>query len=81
MRDLGIEKSVTFRKQLVGRPLEVLILGRSSCGASTGLSGNYVRTFFKRSLSPNTMVRARVNEITGTGVFASLEEDGTKLNT
>ena len=48
LRRLGREKSLAFRRRLVGRTWEVLVLeGRDKCtGRLTGLTGNYVEILF-----------------------------------
>ncbi len=71
MRDLGSEKSMAFRHRLVGEMLETLVLRATVCGRATGLSGNYVRVFFDKGMTPNTVVSGRVSAISGAGVAAS----------
>jgi tRNA A37 methylthiotransferase MiaB len=47
LRALGIEKSAAFRRRLLGRAVEVLVLeGRQAEDALTGLTSNFVEVTF-----------------------------------
>jgi threonylcarbamoyladenosine tRNA methylthiotransferase MtaB len=74
LRQLGREKSVRFRKGLMGKTLDVLVLGTLKEGRSTGLSGNYLRFFLETPAAPNAIVQCRVTDIESTGL------KGTALN-
>jgi len=59
---LGAAKRLTFHQRHLGQVLEVLVEGRakSSGGMCTGMSGNYIRTFFAGPAPPNRVVGVRV---------------------
>jgi len=47
LRALGVEKGMAFRRRLLGRPVEVLVLEkRQADGRLTGLTSNYVEVSF-----------------------------------
>jgi tRNA A37 methylthiotransferase MiaB len=47
LRALGVEKGLAFRRRLLGRPVEVLVLEeRRADGRLTGLTSNYVEVGF-----------------------------------
>ncbi len=75
LRDLGKAKSSAFRKSLVGGSLEVLVLDPKAGRPATGLSGNYVRTYFPRPLSRGRLVHARVTGVEADGVLATYEKN------
>ncbi|MFH1219776.1 MAG: tRNA (N(6)-L-threonylcarbamoyladenosine(37)-C(2))-methylthiotransferase MtaB [Candidatus Eisenbacteria bacterium] len=71
IRQLGCEKSLSFRQSLVGKTLETIVLGLTIGGHAVGLSDNYVRIFFDGDPAPNTIVRARIKSIRDGGLEAT----------
>jgi threonylcarbamoyladenosine tRNA methylthiotransferase MtaB len=74
LRSLGKAKSQAFRETLLGGHLEVLVLGPKAGVPAIGLSGNYVRTYFRQEIARGTMVSARVLHLEAEGVLAAPEE-------
>jgi threonylcarbamoyladenosine tRNA methylthiotransferase MtaB len=75
LRALGVEKSLAFRRRLVGRALEVLILEeRRADLALTGLTANYVEVNFE---GPEGLgrryARVRVTGVDARGTRGALE--------
>lgn len=70
IRALGRAKSEAFRTSLVGRTLDVLVLGTRSRGRPVGLSGNYVKVFLETPATPNTLVSACATQSVDGGVLA-----------
>ena len=75
LRALGVEKGVAFRRRLLGRAVEVLVLEeRRADGGLTGLTSNYVEVSFA---GPEGLGRrfatVRVNEINRRGARGVLE--------
>jgi threonylcarbamoyladenosine tRNA methylthiotransferase MtaB len=64
LRALGVEKGEAFRRRLLGKIVEVLVLEeRRADGALTGLTSNYVEVAFEgRSGLGREFVRVRVDE-------------------
>ncbi len=73
LRELGKAKSQAFRQSLIGKTIEVLVLGPKADRPATGLSGNYVRTYFRSPLSRGRLITARVMGIEADGVLAAGE--------
>jgi threonylcarbamoyladenosine tRNA methylthiotransferase MtaB len=73
LRELGKAKSLAFRKSLVGSTIDVLVLGPKADWPATGLSGNYVRTYFRNPLARGRLITARVMGIEADGVLAAHE--------
>jgi threonylcarbamoyladenosine tRNA methylthiotransferase MtaB len=73
MRRMGKEKAAAFRKSLVGKTVDTLVLAKADSIGATGLSGNYVKVNFKATVAPNTLVRARVVECAEGAVWAEAE--------
>jgi threonylcarbamoyladenosine tRNA methylthiotransferase MtaB len=71
IRGLGSDKSRAFRRSLVGRTLEALVLRTTVRGHATGISGNYVKVFFDGKLARNALASGRVTAICPGGVAAS----------
>ena len=70
MRELGKTKSLAFRQSLVGGTIEVLVLGPKAERPATGLSGNYVKAYFRNPLTRGSLITARVIAIEADGVLA-----------
>jgi threonylcarbamoyladenosine tRNA methylthiotransferase MtaB len=75
LRGLGAEKSIAFRRRLVGRAVEVVVLeGRREGGMLTGLTSNFVEVTF---LGPEELGRhfatVRLTEADGSGARGVLE--------
>lgn len=75
LRGLGAEKSLAFKRRLVGRVLEVVVLeGRRAGGMLTGLTSNFVEVTFR---GPEGLARrfatVRLTEIDGSGARGVLE--------
>jgi threonylcarbamoyladenosine tRNA methylthiotransferase MtaB len=70
LRDLGKAKSHAFRQSLIGRSLEALVLGPKAGRPATGLSGNYVRTYFREPAPRGSILTARVTGLEADGVLA-----------
>ncbi len=64
LRELGRKKNRDFRRSLIGKDLEALVLNRRQEGLLTALSDNYVRCILKGAmtgtLGPNDLVKVRV---------------------
>ena len=79
LRELGRAKSDEFRRSLIGRVEEVLVLetlDRAS-GRLVGLTGNYVEIVFSGPPSlMRTLARARVSAVQGDRVLGELEATG-----
>jgi len=56
LRELGRDKSLHFRRSLIGHPVRVLVLETKSDGRPTGLGGNYVKAFFDQPVRVNTLL-------------------------
>ena len=64
LRTLGAEKSLAFRRRLVGRTVEALVLDEGS----SGLTANYVEVRLESpGLTPRSFARARVTEADSRG--------------
>jgi threonylcarbamoyladenosine tRNA methylthiotransferase MtaB len=72
LRRVGREKGAAFRTSLVGKTVDVLVLGKGDRCSATGLSGNYVKVYFKGAPAPNTLVQARVVDSAEGGVWAEV---------
>lgn len=72
LRDLGSRKNEEFRKSLIGRDLEALVLTTRKGGLPTALSGNYVRCLVEGPVRPNDLVDVVVTGVSGDGVLARL---------
>jgi threonylcarbamoyladenosine tRNA methylthiotransferase MtaB len=75
LRGLGVEKSIAFKRRLVGRALKVVVLeGRSAGGMLTGLTSNFVEVTFP---GPGNLGRrfttVRLTEADGSGARGVLE--------
>jgi threonylcarbamoyladenosine tRNA methylthiotransferase MtaB len=70
LRELGRRKNLEFRRSLIGKTLEVLLLGNRSGRMLTGLSGNYTRTYLDGPGSPNDLLVCRVCGLRENGVVA-----------
>jgi len=70
LRELGKAKSGAFRRSLVGKDLAVIVLGPRAGKPAAGLSGNYVKTYFREPLLRGGIVTARVKAIEADGVLA-----------
>jgi threonylcarbamoyladenosine tRNA methylthiotransferase MtaB len=68
LRALGAEKNLAFRRALMGRPLEVVVLEDGAPGRRTGLTANYVEVDFDApELPPRSFTRIRVTEADSEG--------------
>jgi threonylcarbamoyladenosine tRNA methylthiotransferase MtaB len=76
LRDLGQAKSLAFRETLAGKSLKVIVLGPKGARPATGLSGNYVRTYFRRPMPRGLLIKARVLGIEADGVVAADDTAG-----
>jgi threonylcarbamoyladenosine tRNA methylthiotransferase MtaB len=74
LRQLGRAKSHEFRRSLVGKRLQVLVLD-SSRGRACGLSGNYVKVYFEDSVSANAILPCSVSAVVEGGVRATIDGD------
>jgi threonylcarbamoyladenosine tRNA methylthiotransferase MtaB len=75
LRALGAEKSIAFRRRLLGRAVEVVVLeGRREGGMLTGLTSNFVEVTFR---GPEGLGRrfatVRLTEADGSGARGVLE--------
>ena len=75
LRALGAEKSIAFRRRLLGRAVEVVVLeGRREGGMLTGLTSNFVEVAFR---GPEGLGRrfatVRLTEADGSGARGVLE--------
>lgn len=70
IRALGKAKSEAFRASLVGKDMDVLVLGTRSGGRPVGLSGNYVKVSLDGDAAPNTLVSARILQVVEGGLLA-----------
>ncbi len=70
LRDLGARKNEDFRKSLVGKDLEALVLSSRCGGLPVALSGNYVRCLIHGAVRPNDLITARVGGVSESGVYA-----------
>jgi threonylcarbamoyladenosine tRNA methylthiotransferase MtaB len=75
LRGLGVEKSIAFKRRLVGRAVDVVVLeGRRDGGMLTGLTSNFVEVKFQ---GPEDLARrfatVRLTEADGSGVRGVLE--------
>jgi threonylcarbamoyladenosine tRNA methylthiotransferase MtaB len=71
LRNLGKAKSEAFRKSLEGVTLQAIILNRRAENLTVGLSGNYVKTYFREPPEPGAIVRSNVTGTYRDGVLAS----------
>ncbi|MGD8627921.1 MAG: MiaB/RimO family radical SAM methylthiotransferase [bacterium] len=74
LRRLGREKSLRFRRSLLGRKLRTLVLEATDGGRQTGLSGNYVKTYFEEPVEANTVIECRAVEMRSDGLRVSTKE-------
>jgi threonylcarbamoyladenosine tRNA methylthiotransferase MtaB len=74
LRKLGREKSLRFRRSLLGQRLRVLVLETGSGGRWTGLSGNYVKTYFEEPVEANTILESRAVGTRSDGLIVSMKE-------
>jgi threonylcarbamoyladenosine tRNA methylthiotransferase MtaB len=75
LRGLGVEKSIAFKRRLVGRAVDVVVLeGRRDGGMLTGLTSNFVEVKFR---GPEDLARrfatVRLTEADGSGARGVLE--------
>jgi tRNA A37 methylthiotransferase MiaB len=71
LRRLIARKNLDFRRSLVGRDLEVLVLdGTPISGSRPGLSDNFVRVSVPDHLEPGQWRRVWVTRIEGDGLRA-----------
>lgn len=63
LREIGMEKSVSFRKQFLGKELEGLVLYEFSGGRSVALTGNYINVILNRKLLSGSIVRFRLEKV------------------
>jgi threonylcarbamoyladenosine tRNA methylthiotransferase MtaB len=75
LRGLGAEKSIAFKRRLVGRAVEVVVLeGRRERGMLTGLTSNFVEVTFPGSEElGRRFVTVRLTEADGSGARGVLE--------
>jgi threonylcarbamoyladenosine tRNA methylthiotransferase MtaB len=71
LRELGRRKNHDFRRSLIGKHLEVLILAKCQHGRLTGLSANYVRCAVSGAAGPNDLIPVRVLAAMGNAVLTS----------
>ncbi len=72
LRQAAAENNRRFRESFVGRDLEAVVI-RLREGRAEGLSGNYLRVFFKEgSAAPREVVRVRVTGLVARGVEGRL---------
>ena len=79
LRELGRAKSDEFRRSLIGRVEEVLVLETldGASGRLVGLTGNYVEIVFSGPPSlMRTLARARVTAVQGDRVLGELDATG-----
>ncbi len=63
LREIGKEKSISFRRQFLGKELEGLVLSQLSDGRSVALTGNYINVILNRELPPGEVVKFRLKEV------------------
>jgi threonylcarbamoyladenosine tRNA methylthiotransferase MtaB len=73
LRQLGREKSLDFRRSLLGKRLRVLALASRSGGRQTGLSGNYVKTYFSQPVEPNTILECEALDTRSGGLIVRVK--------
>jgi threonylcarbamoyladenosine tRNA methylthiotransferase MtaB len=75
LRGLGAEKSIAFKRRLVGRAMEVVVLeGRREGGMLTGLTSNFVEVTFRGSGElGRRFATVRLTEADGCGARGVLE--------
>ena len=81
LRALAACKAAGFRKQFLGKTLEVAVLDREGPpGLLEGLSDNFLRVWFEGDAQlKGCMARARISKTTGRGLFGSLENTVASL--
>jgi threonylcarbamoyladenosine tRNA methylthiotransferase MtaB len=70
LRQTAMDKSRAFRQSLIGKSVEILVLGAHRSTGTEGLSGNYVKARLDKDLTPNTVVSARVTGVEDGGIRA-----------
>jgi threonylcarbamoyladenosine tRNA methylthiotransferase MtaB len=73
LRRLGSEKSRRFRHSLLGHRLQVLVLETRASGRQTGLSGNYVKAYFKEPVRANTILECEAVDTRSDGLTVSMK--------
>ena len=74
LRALGAQKSLAFRKRLVGRSLDALVLEEKEPGRRAGLTANYVEIDFEAAEAPaRRFTRVRVTEADARGTRGVME--------
>ena len=63
LREIGKEKSISYRKRFVGKELDSLVLSSLEDGKSVVLSGNYIRMVVDEELKPGEVVGVRLKEV------------------
>ena len=63
LREIGKEKSISYRKRFVGKELDSLVLSSLEDGRSVVLSGNYIRMVVDEELKPGEVVGVRLKEV------------------
>jgi threonylcarbamoyladenosine tRNA methylthiotransferase MtaB len=74
LRQLGRSKSLEFRRSLLGHGLRVLVLETASGGRQTGLSGNYVKTYFEEPVEANTILECEAVDMRTDGLMVRVRE-------
>jgi threonylcarbamoyladenosine tRNA methylthiotransferase MtaB len=74
LRRIGRQKSLEFRKSLVGKTLDILVLGSKRSGRVRGLSGNYVTAYLGESAPVNEIIPCRAMGVKDDGVRADLTQ-------
>ena len=63
LREIGKEKSISFRRQFLEKELEGLVLSQLSGGRSVALTGNYINVILNRELPPGEIVKFRLKKV------------------
>ncbi|WP_142935008.1 tRNA (N(6)-L-threonylcarbamoyladenosine(37)-C(2))-methylthiotransferase MtaB [Balnearium lithotrophicum] len=63
LREIGKEKSISFRKQFLGRKLEGLVLSEIEGKRSRALTGNYINVILDKKVPPGEVVRFKLKKV------------------
>jgi threonylcarbamoyladenosine tRNA methylthiotransferase MtaB len=78
LRELAADKNLKFRRQFVGRTVEVITLQNSQGGFTEALSDNYLKVLLAGQHPGNLLLGAVITDISGDGLIAAI---GNSLTT
>ncbi len=63
LRELGTQKSLSYRRTFLGRELPAVVLSGLGQGRSSALTDNYIRVILNREVEPGRVVKVKLKEV------------------